>query len=297
VPYFGGKITLGPRIAALLPAHRHYVEPFCGSLAVLLAKGRSPMETVNDLDGDLVTFWRILRERQADLAQVCALTPHSRAEYVGVLDDMDSWRAGAGAEPDDLETARRVFVQLTQGRAGTRRRSGWRHYVDPVGSGSSMPDYLDGYVGRVLAAAERLAGVSLECRPALDLIERYGRERDVLLYVDPPYLGSTRNARGRRRGEHWGHYLHDMPSEAAHAEMGRALAACSSAVVVSGYASDLYDKDIFAGWDRLEFQSSTGQGSHAEPGRSAMNRTEVLWSNRPLGRPQLDIFDCEDESS
>jgi DNA adenine methylase len=115
IPYFGGKITLGPAIAALLPAHRHYVEPFCGSLAVLFAKQRSGMETVNDLDGELMTFWRVLREQPDDLIRVCALTPHSRGEHQAAYEP-------AGT---DLETARRVFVRLTQGRAAKLHRTGW----------------------------------------------------------------------------------------------------------------------------------------------------------------------------
>ena len=79
--YYGGKTTLGPKIAALLPAHDHYIEPFAGSLAVLLAKAPTTWETVNDLDDLLVNFWRVLRERPADLAHVAMLTPHARSEY------------------------------------------------------------------------------------------------------------------------------------------------------------------------------------------------------------------------
>jgi DNA adenine methylase len=167
IAYFGGKTTLAPQIAALLPPHRHYVEPYCGSLAVLLAKDPSPMETVNDLDQALVTFWRVLRDRPGDLARVCALTPHARAEQTASYDVSD--------EPDDLELARRVWVQLTQGRAGTRRTTGWRHYVKPSGD-TSMTDYLDGYLARMAPAAARLRRVSLECRPALELIDKYGAE-------------------------------------------------------------------------------------------------------------------------
>ena len=73
MPYLGGKITLGPVIAALLPDHQHYVEPYCGSLAVLLAKEPVHLETVNDIDRDLVTFWRVLRDRSGWVA------PHRRA--------------------------------------------------------------------------------------------------------------------------------------------------------------------------------------------------------------------------
>ena len=261
VPYFGGKITLAPKIAALLPEHTHYVEPYCGSLSVLLAKPVSPFETVNDLDGHLMTFWRVLRERPNDIARVCALTPHARAEQQGAYSlDID----------DDLELARRVFVQLTQGRAGTRRRTGWRHYVKPRGS-TSMPDYLLGYVERILPAAERLSAVSLECLPALDLIAKYGTEPNALLYCDPPYLGSTRS-------KSWDGYTHELRDEPGHRELAEALHATAAAVVLSGYASPLYDDELYAGWHRIEFPAFTGQGG------TWANRVEVLWSNRPLAQ-------------
>jgi DNA adenine methylase len=264
ISYFGGKTTAAPMIAALLPKHAHYVEPYCGSLAVLLAKPASAMETVNDLDGHLMTFWRVLREQPAELARVCALTPHSRAEHHGAYDLDDC---------AELEVARRVWVQLTQGRAGTRRRTGWRHYVQPAG-GTSMPDYLLGYLERMLPAAERLSAVSLESAPALDLIGTYGAKPDVLLYVDPPYLGGTRS-------RSWDGYVHEMRTETEHRELADALHAARAAVVLSGYPSDLYDADLYADWHRHTFAASTGQGG------TWANRTEVLWSNRTLGDEHL----------
>lgn len=108
-PYFGGKQTLGPRIAALLPEHRHYVEPYCGSLAVLLSKEPAPFETVNDLDAELVTFWRVLRERPDELARVCALTPHSRAEY-----DLADDRTGGPADRDGGVMAECPLTELDE---------------------------------------------------------------------------------------------------------------------------------------------------------------------------------------
>lgn len=267
-PYFGGKITKGPAIAALLPPHRHYVEPFCGSLAVLLAKTPSKMETVNDLDGALMTFWRVLRDQPADFARACALTPHSRAELHASynLDDCA-----------DVEVARRVWVQLTQGRASQRRSTGWRYYIDPAGSGSSMPDYLLGYVKRLAPAAERLAAVSLECRPALDLVAKYGSQSDVLLYCDPPYLGDTRPAS-------MGGYTHEMPSESDHRQLADALRAANATVVLSGYPSDLYD-DLYGDWYGRLMPSATGQGG------TWQTRTEALWSNRPFDPGYAIAFD------
>ncbi len=268
VPYFGGKITLGPHIASLLPEHRHYVEPYGGSLAVLLAKKPSEHETVNDLDRALMTFWRVLRERPDDLIHVCALTPHSRAEQQAAYESSD----------DELEQARRVFVQLTQGRAGTRRRTGWRHYVNPAGSPTySMPDYLAGYVARIRPAAERLARVSLECVPALELIDKYGEVPSALLYLDPPYLGATRS-------RSWDGYAHEMRDDAQHRELADAVRRCKAAVVLSGYPSDLYDIELYPDWHRYQVPASTGQGG------TWANRTEVLWSNRPIA-DQLTLFD------
>lgn len=258
--FYGGKTKLGPTIAAALPPHRHYVEPFAGSLAVLLAKQPSLMETVNDLDHAIVNFWRVLRARPRDLARACALTPHSRIEFESAAN------VDAG---DELEQARRLWVRLTQGRSGRLKRAGWRHYVSPSSVSTAFPSYLDGYVERMAAAAERLHNVTLECRPALEIIDRYGAHEDVLLYVDPPYLGSTR-ANDRS-------YRHELMTDDEHRALAAALRSCKAAVVLSGYASDLYDGELYPDWHRQTFVTGTGQGIG---GTGWSNRTEVLWSNR-----------------
>lgn len=271
IAYYGAKVTIAERIVALLPDHEHYVEPYGGSLAVLLAKRPSRMETVNDLDAQLMTFWRVLRDRPADLERVSALTPHARAEHAAAYEPVHD------DHPDrQLEVARRVWVLLSQGRAGTMRKTGWRFYIDPAGSSTSMPGYLDGYVNRMAAAAERLARVSLECRPALEVIDAYGAQPDVLLYVDPPYLGSTR-ARN---------YRHEMGAEADHRALAAHLEACRATVVLSGYHSPLYD-DLYAGWHRREIATATGQAAQWSA------RTEVLWCNRPFPAADDGLFAAE----
>jgi DNA adenine methylase len=258
--YYGGKSRLAPRIVELLPPHDHYVEPFAGSMAVLLAKRPSLLETVNDIDGELMLFWRILRDRPADLARVCALTPHGRAEHIAAR-DLD------GAGDDDLERARRVWVLLSQGRTGTMRITGWRHYITPSGSNLGMPGYLEAYLERIIVAAERLHAVSLECMPALELIERYDR-RGVLFYIDPPYLGDARSTDADN-------YRMDMRGEPEHRDLAAALNACGQPVVLSGYHSPLYD-ELYDGWHVRELAASTGQGI------GERTRVEVLWSNRPF---------------
>lgn len=259
MPYFGGKAWLAPRLASVLPAHKHYIEVCGGSLAVLLAKRPSKQETVNDLDGFLMTFWRVLRDRPDDLERVCSLTPHSRAERA-LAQEISS-------ELDELEVARRVFVALTQGRSGSLTRTGWRHDLRPVST--PMPVVLQRYAGRIGAAAKRIQRVSLECRPAVELVEAYGSDRGNLLYVDPPYIVD----KGIRRG---GEYRVEMRSVAAHQELAEACLAADAAVVVSGYASELWD-GMLDGWYRYELPMLTSQGSG--DGR----RTEIVWSNRMLG--------------
>lgn len=256
--YYGGKSRLAGRIAALLPEQTHYVEPFAGSLAVLLAKEPARLETVNDLDGDLMLFWRVLREQPEDLARACALTPHSRAER-----ELARERPAVLAE---VERARRVWVCLTQGRTGTLRNTGWRFDAAETAH-VSMPARLGGYVARLHAVATRLALVSLECRPALEVIAAYGTKRRTLLFVDPPYLAQARSGHN---------YRYEMHTETEHRTLAEALHACTATVVLCGYASDLYDRVLYGDWYRHELPAATSQGG------TWQHRTEVLWSNRPL---------------
>jgi DNA adenine methylase len=264
--YYGSKNSIAEQIVDLMPAHRGYVEPFAGSLAVLRSKPASPFECVNDLDGDVMTFWRVLRDRLQDLERLAVLTPHSRAEYDA------SWPIDTD---DDLIRAWRVWVKLSQGRGGQLRSTGWRYHEITRGRGSGMPTTLAGYVGRFAAAAERLRNVSLECLPALELIRRYGRDPETLLYVDPPYFGDTRCRTG---------YQFEMHREDEHRELAEALRSCTSMVMLSGYAHPLYDDELYAGWHRHEIAAYTGQSNNG-----AGHRTEVLWSNVPLGAETLDL--------
>lgn len=257
MPYFGGKQRIADRVVELFPPHMHYVEPFAGGLSVLLAKPPSALETVNDLDGDVMTFWRVLRDQPDDLARVCGLTPHGREEYLASYDRPE--------DLTDLERARRIWVQLTQGRAGNLRKTGWRFYADAAGTTMGMPSAIAGYLSRLLPAAARLANVSLECRPALEVISSYGHPT-TLLYVDPPYLRETRSGMG---------YRHEMPDEADHRELAELLNGTPASVVLSGYRSPLYD-ELYADWTVHEIAATTGQGSVWK------ERTEVLWVNRDL---------------
>ncbi len=261
IPYYGSKGSLAPAIAAALDSvpHRHFVEACAGSLAVLLAKRRVQAETINDLDGRVMTFWRVLRDQPAELERVCSLTPHSRAERLAAQE--------FPAELPELEVARRVFVALTQGRHGSLNRTGWRHDVTP--DSHPYPVRLQRFAGRLAPVAARLAPVSLECRPAAELVTAYGRGRHNLIYVDPPY-----DAELRARN-----YAREMDGDARDA-LAEACLGADAAVVVSGYPGGIWDAAL-GHWHRYELAAVTRQGK-AEYGHQ---RVEILWSNRPLKLP------------
>jgi DNA adenine methylase len=178
--YYGGKQALARQIIPLMPGHRVYLEPFCGGAAMLFAKPRVERETLNDADGQIMRFWRALRDRPGELADAVATTPYSRAE----------WRASRdGAAVDDVEAARRLLVNVDQ--SFSRSRQSWSVPCIGDGRGRWQPGSWENLPPKLLAAAQRLQGVALEHGDALDLIPRWDRS-DAVIYVDPPYAGPLR---------------------------------------------------------------------------------------------------------
>jgi DNA adenine methylase len=264
IPYYGSKGLLAETIAGALDSipHKHYIEACAGGLSVLLAKRRVRAETVNDLDSRLQTFWRVLRDQPAELERVCSLTPHSRGERLLAQEFPEGL--------DELEVARRVYVALTQGRHGSLNKTGWRYDASP--DSHPYPVRMQRFAGRLAPAAARVANVSLECRPAVEIVGAYGKGRHNLIYVDPPYPLA---ARARN-------YALEM-SDADHRELSEACLGAAAAVVVSGYPGGVWD-DTLGGWYRYELPAVTRQGK-AEYGA---DRVEVLWANRPLELPAVE---------
>jgi DNA adenine methylase len=267
VTYYGSKMRIAPWLVSLMPRHAHYVEPFCGGLSVLLAKPPSTLETVNDLDGDLVTFWRVLRDEPEEFLRVCELTPCSFAEFE---------QAKAVPYPDgitDVERARRVWVALTQSRQRVRGAgTSWKSEVDRT---RRSPPTMTEWTTRLSETAERIRNVRLESAPAVEVVERYGGCDSVLLYLDPPYPMSARKTDGD--------YLFDSMRDADHADLADALHRCRAAVMLSGYGCELYD-DLFGDWYRYTVPAQTDPVTGAD-----RHRVEVVWSNRRLSS-QLDLF-------
>jgi DNA adenine methylase len=265
--YYGGKTRLAPLIAGLLPDHRVYVEPFAGSAAVLFAKKPSVHEILNDLDGHVVHFYRMLRERPEDLELACRLTPYARTEHADCDPDDPSI--------DDLERARRWYCRLNQ--SYSKNGSGATGWSTSIRRGSNNARSVMNRIGRFADIAERLANVTIEHRDALDVIAEYSDPAGVI-YADPPYLDATRTAYADGRRPH-GEYRHEFATQAQHEALATALHASPSTVFLSGYHSELYD-DLYAGWDSIERQVVRSTAVTKAATRS--HATEVIWSNRPI---------------
>lgn len=272
--YYGAKVRLARRIVDLLPPHRVFVETHAGSAAVLFAKAPSPVEVINDLDGEVVNFFTVLRTCPDQLAHACQLTPYSRAEYEAC--------AERPAELDPVERARRWWVRCNQSfnQAGAAGRAGWASSAAP--RSNPAPDFAI-RAGELMAAAQRLRSVLIERWPAVDVIGKYGLA-DAVLYVDPPYLADTRLGRDRSRGAD---YACDTAGEQEHRELAEALHATPATVLLSGYASDLYE-ELFGDWHRLEVAMHRPSANHT-PGRP-QHAVEVIWSNRPVNVAEQDLF-------
>lgn len=264
--YHGGKWRLAPWIIQHMPAHRIYVEPFGGAASVLLRKPRSYSEVYNDLDGEVVNVFCVLRDEQLsrDLEKKLRLTLFSRDEfklaYIPVDDPVERARRtiarshmGFGSSSVTLSrNVRRKDQYLTNhpatgfransNRSGTTAAHDWMHY----------PELLDAYV-------ERLRGVVIENRPAGEVIAQHDRE-DCLFYVDPPYVSSSRDSGSD--------YRHEMTDD-DHRALAAQLHQVNGMVLLSGYPSALYD-ELYADW-RCVTRKALADG--------ARERTECLWLN------------------
>jgi DNA adenine methylase len=259
VRYHGGKWRLAPWIISFFPkTHRVYVEPFGGGGSVLLRKERAYAEIYNDLDGEMVNLFRVVRDRGAELVRVLELTPFARQEF------------DLSYEPstDPVEIARRTLVRASMGFGSTAvlgGSSGFR--VNSNRSHTAPAHDWRNFPGHIPAIIERLRGVVIEHKDALSVMQQHDAV-DTLHYCDPPYVHSTRGLRNVHCIKH--RYRHEM-SDDDHAAFAQAAHDLKGMVVISGYASDLYDRELFADWERFERET------HAD---GARDRTEVVWLNK-----------------
>lgn len=256
--YHGGKWRLAPWIISHFPQHRVYVEPFGGGASVLLRKPRSYAEVYNDLDGEVVNVFRVLRDQSlaAEMERALRLTPFAREEFAAAYKPSD----------DPVERARRALVRsyMGFGSAGfnAAHSTGFRHNTRRPGT-TPAQDWAN-YPEQVQHFTERFASVVIDQRNAMDLLPIHDGQ-DTLFYVDPPYPHSTRGAVSGVRQK----YRHEMTDD-QHRELAQALHEIKGMVVLSGYPCALYDQELYPDWHRVERQAMAD---------GARNRMEVLWLN------------------
>jgi DNA adenine methylase len=250
--YHGGKWKLAPWIISHFPAHRIYVEPFCGAASVLLRKPRAYAEVLNDTDGDVVNLFRVLRdERKArKLQRALEFTPFARAEFEQAYEPC----------ADPIERARRLVCRAAMGfgaNAVSTQSTGFRN--NTIRSGSTPTADFASWPAHVPALVRRLRGVVIENKPALEVLQIFDTP-ETLFYVDPPYPASTRNLRNR--------YRHQMKTDDEHRALAQCLRSLQGMAIISGYPCELYDRELYPDWQRIERKTFAD---------GARKRTEVLW--------------------
>lgn len=270
IRYHGGKFRLAPWVMEFFPDHRIYVEPFGGAAGVLIQKPRAYSEVYNDLDGDLVNFFRVVQNAglRQQLIEALVMTPYARAEFELAWQSTD----------DCLERARRLIIraQMGFGSAGaTKGTTGFR--IDTKREYETAQHVWAQYPSNLAALGMRLTGVLLENRPAIDIILAHDTP-NTLFYVDPPYVHDTRGRidKGTDRG-----YRHEMTDD-DHLALLDALQTVQGMVVLSGYPHPLYNEAL-EGWERRE------KFSRIASFRGTAIRTECVWLNPACARARKTV--------
>lgn len=262
VKYPGSKWSLARWIISFFPEHHSYLEPFFGSGAVLFNKPRSHIETVNDLDNNVVNLFECIREDPGKLARMVYMTPYARDVYEKAFEETPE---------NKFEAALNFYIRLNMGHGfrTTGEKVGWKNDVQ----GRERSYASQGWCNlpeKIMQAAERLRGVQIENRPAVELINRFNF-KNVLIYCDPPYMLETRHGK---------QYRCEMDAK-AHEELLGALLQHKGSVLISGYDNGLYN-GLLHGWHREEAICYS---------QVCSKKKEVLWMNFEPGWRQMTFED------
>lgn len=261
IKYPGSKWSIAEWIINFFPEHHSYLEPFLGSGAILFNKPRSNIETVNDLDGNVVNLFEWIRKDPERLAHEIYWTPYARQVYESAYSTVPQ---------NSLEKAVNFYIRLNMGHGfrTSGEKVGWKNDVQGRERAYAATDWVN-LPERIMQAAERLRGVQIENRPAVELIERFNYS-NVLVYLDPPYMPETRHGK---------QYRYEMFDEKSHVELLETAKAHKGPVLISGYDSRLYN-DMLQGWNREETTCYS---------QVCSKKKEVLWMNfEPEGK-QMEL--------
>lgn len=251
--WHGGKWILAPWIISHFPAHRCYVEPFGGAASVLLRKARSYAEVYNDMDGEVVNLFRVVRENGDELRRILHLTPFSRSDFAESYERSE----------DPIEQARRTVVRSFMGFGSNSHNKSTGFRSNSNRSGTTPAHDWTNYPDCLAAVVERLRGVVIENRDAQKVMAAHDAET-TLHYVDPPYVAETR--------DNGSDYRFEMTDD-DHAKLAAFLRTLKGMVIVSGYDCQLY-AGLYRGW-RTEKRRALADG--------AREREETLWLSPNCG--------------
>lgn len=266
--YPGSKWNIAKQLTELIPAHHSYVEPFFGSGALFFNKPSSNIETINDLEHDVVNLFLCIQENAEKLARLIMTTPYSREMYDSTFNCEEHIAEGTGEDP--YRKALVFLIKCWQGH-GFRTNGykvGWKNDVQgresmyALWNWYRLPEW-------VIMIAERLRKVQIENRPALEVIERFNYE-NVFMYLDPPYLLKIRAGK---------QYRHEM-TDVGHEEFLKIALQSRAKIMISGYESSMYN-DYLKDWNKVCFKSCAEHGG---------SRTEVIWMNYEQNS-QMSVFD------
>jgi len=257
--WHGGKWKLADWIIGHFVDHRIYVEPFGGAASVLIKKNRSRSEIYNDLNGEVVNFFRVMRDQGADLVRVVSLSPFSRDEF----------KLSYESTTDPLEQARRTVMRTFMGFGSDAHTkiSGFRSRSDMSGT-TPAHDWAN-YPKALEHLVKRFSGVVIENKDAIEVMRMHDSPY-TLHYVDPPYVHDTRGKGGS--------YLHELNDD-QHIELAAFLKTLEGNIVLSGYRCDLYD-ELYKSWTRID------KNTYADGARA---RIESLWISGPINQLRLNI--------
>ena len=257
--WVGGKFFLVKELLKLVPQHKVYVEPFGGAAHLLFAKdpAMSDLEVYNDIDGGLVNFFRVLRDKEKakKLIEKVYLTPYSREEFYFCRDTWESCK-------DEVERAYRWLVVAKMsfaGRFGTR----WGYNLkknEAVRKWLGMPENL-------AAAIERLRFVQVENRDFREIFRLYD-SKDTFFYCDPPYIPEVRKSKCD--------YRYEMSVE-DHKDLLSIILNAKGKVLLSGYNNSLYKVLEENGWKKKIFTVKCH--CQKKKGGKKDERIECVWMN------------------
>jgi len=269
--WLGSKATMLDIILPNIPEHHHYVEPFCGTAIVYLHKPPAKLNTLNDIDGNIINLFRVLQDRDKtrELLRRLRYTPWARAEYKKA-----SLLLSSGRELDEVTRAWAFYVAQNMNMKHS-------YYADPKGQrfaydirrdsgGVPKPETFVRKVARLIQNAQRLRQCQIFNEDGIEVMKRFDNE-DTFMFVDPPYLSTTLRSKSRI-------YVHEYKDE-LHYRLIDFVYSAKSKIMLASYPNELYDQLLHKGWIRIDKTKRISAGNYSSKRKEQTRRIEALYLN------------------